>query len=603
MPDLSKEVGVNKAYSSILSRFFTLFLGVFFVTSCSYATDYSAKTPEATVAQSLAQPPIPQTFSGSYLAGRFAQHNQDWDHAFDYMSLALALSDNLDQNGLLDRTFLLALGNGKIEQAARLADKILMRKSDDDLARIFKMTLAFQNQNYPAAHDILADMNTTHFSAYITPLLQSWVYVSEENIEMALSTLKESQYPDDPVYILHRALIQDMSGQSDPSDLYISAFEKGLLLHQTLIAANFFERAENETMARKIYEALHRLDPKNQFSKGGYDRIDTKTIPEPMIATATDGMAFTLFSMASLLYERHAYDSALIYGRMVENIQPDNAYNMMMLGDIMALSGKYNEAIDYYRNINSQNILFKMARLRMIEVLETSGRVQEALDILTVMAEQDDDVHKLEALAYIGNIYLRQQKFDHALIAYDQALNHLGENITAQHWNLIYARGMSYERLNKWSAAEKDLLHALEYQPENPHILNYLGYSWVEQGIHLDRALEMIKKAVVLKPNDGHIIDSYGWAYYKIGNYTEAVYWLERAVEILPEDAVLNDHLGDAYWQDNRQKEARFQWKRAHKLSQDPDKKATLKDKIKYGLRDAPQQHIPQNQEAALYTP
>src|SRR5690606_33991930 len=138
-------------------------------------------------------------------------------------------------------------------------------------------------------------------------------------------------------------------------------------------------------------------------------------------------------------------------------------------------------------------------------------------------------------------------------------------------WTLFYFRGIAYERAKQWDKAEADLLQALALFPEQPHVLNYLGYSWVDQGMHLDEAMDMIARAVELRPNDGYIVDSLGWAHYRLGNYEEAVRELERAVELRPEDPVINDHLGDAYWKVGRRLEARFQWAHARDLDPEPD--------------------------------
>src|SRR5690606_25828299 len=124
----------------------------------------------------------------------------------------------------------------------------------------------------------------------------------------------------------------------------------------------------------------------------------------------------------------------------------------------------------------------------------------------------------------------------------------IGE-LNESHWPIIYARGISLERLDMWNRAEKDLLQALEYQPENPMILNFIGYTWVNKGMHMERALEYISRAVAMQPEDGYILDSYGWAHYKMGDYMNAIRWLELASQKAADDATILDHLGDAYWQ------------------------------------------------------
>ncbi|MEO1065674.1 MAG: tetratricopeptide repeat protein, partial [Actinomycetota bacterium] len=171
----------------------------------------------------------------------------------------------------------------------------------------------------------------------------------------------------------------------------------------------------------------------------------------------------------------------------------------------------------------------------------------------------------------IGNLLRGRERFVEAAEAYDRALDRIGEDLDQRHWSLLYARGIALERSKQWPRAETDFLRALELEPEQPYVLNYLGYSWVEQGVNIDRAREMIERAVEQRPNDGYIVDSLGWVFYRLGQYEDAVVNLERAVELRPQDPTINDHLGDAYWKVGRYAEARFQWSRA--LSLDPEEK------------------------------
>lgn len=153
-------------------------------------------------------------------------------------------------------------------------------------------------------------------------------------------------------------------------------------------------------------------------------------------------------------------------------------------------------------------------------------------------------------------------------------------------WSLYYVRGIAYERSKQWAKAESDLKLALELAPDQALIMNYLGYSWIDQGVNLDEGMRLIKKAVELKPDDGYIVDSLGWAYFRLGKYEDAVRELERAVELRPQDPVMNDHLGDAYWRVGRRLEARFQWSHAKELKPEPAELPKIEAKLKDGLPD-----------------
>jgi Flp pilus assembly protein TadD len=156
-----------------------------------------------------------------------------------------------------------------------------------------------------------------------------------------------------------------------------------------------------------------------------------------------------------------------------------------------------------------------------------------------------------------------------------------------ERWSLFYSRGIALERSGQWKRAEADLLHALELKPDQPLVLNYLGYSWIDRGENLERGLKMVEKAVELRPEDGYIVDSLGWAHYRLGDYPNAVQYLEKAIELVPEDPTINDHLGDAYWQNGRSIEARYQWRRALQFGPQEDEVKPIEAKLESGLAPA----------------
>ncbi|MGM0422962.1 MAG: tetratricopeptide repeat protein [Pseudomonadota bacterium] len=551
-------------------------------------------TAEKTYTRAQLRAAMPASLTGSYLAGRFAQQQKDWDNAYEYMSTALELADGSNTD-LLDRTFLLAIGNGSIDNAGILAERVIADGKNKELGYILKSVKAVKKSQYSDALASLNEIDTESFGGYTVPLLRAWATLGTGDHDQAMTLLNTAKYSDDPHYTLHKALMHDVTGDTKKAEAaYHAALKSGLSLQETLLVANYFERNGKTEEAGHIYKTIREREAHGAFVVRDQN---PEALPEATIASADDGLVFSLFSMAGLLKERKAHDSALIYSRMVEYLQPDQGFINIMLGDLLTLNGDYDEALNHYNKIKSTDPSYKMAKLRSVEVMEASGRAEDAIDLLDNLSQQETT--RLEALTYIGDIHQRSERHDLALNAYDQAIDTIGKDINQQHWNLVYARGIAYEQLDNWEAAEKDLLRALKYQPENPAVLNYLGYSWVEKDMKLEQAMKLLKKAVALRPNDGFIADSYGWAFYKKGDYKQAVYWLERAIELNPEDATLNDHLGDAYWQTNRIKEARFQWKRAIHYARDPAKKLALKAKLKHGLITTPA--TDSNQEAALH--
>ena len=198
-----------------------------------------------------------------------------------------------------------------------------------------------------------------------------------------------------------------------------------------------------------------------------------------------------------------------------------------------------------------------------------------------LQAMADTAPERTDALVALGDLYRSRERWLDAVTHYDRAVARAQEQAS---WSLLYVRGIALERAKQWDRAEADFLRALDLRPDDPLLLNYLGYSWTEQGRHLDRAREMIEKAVDQRPRDGYIVDSLGWVLYRLGDFEGAVAQLERAVELRPQDPVINDHLGDAYWRVGRRLEATFQWRRALTFAPEEELVPKIRRKLDEGL-------------------
>lgn len=520
------------------------------------------------------------SFSGSYLAGRFAQRQQDWDAAQGYMNTVLSYDSNNDE--MVQRTFLLALGSGNFVTAKALAQKVIaMKKGGDELALIFMSCDAINHDDFKTALEFLNKLPAEGFGQYTKPLLTAWSLMGQGKKAEALKMLADNTVPDDPAYRMHAGMMEEMSGNmTGAAEHYKVAMANGLNLHTAVMVANFFERTGQPEISRDIYQGLDKIYPYNPFISA-MSHSDPKRIILPNITRAADGAALALFDLATLLYEKRAYDSAQIYGSLVQELSPQSPFAKMMMGDIAALHEQFGKSIEDYKAIDASSPIYWISRVRMTEVYEVSGQVDKSVAMLTALSK--DEATRVPALVSLGDTYRRQNKYEEAVVAYNQALAGIPA-VTADQWPIIYARGMAEERLNHWNLAEKDLLQALSFQPDNPMILNFLAYSWADKGVNLNKALEYAKHAAALKPDDGYILDSYGWTLFRLSQYKESVNWLEQAVAQVPEDSTLLDHLGDAYWQVGRQNEARFQWKHAHDLSQDTAFKVMVEQKIQHGI-------------------
>ncbi|HEX2258021.1 MAG TPA: tetratricopeptide repeat protein, partial [Afifellaceae bacterium] len=271
-----------------------------------------------------------------------------------------------------------------------------------------------------------------------------------------------------------------------------------------------------------------------------------------------------------------------LYLRLALHLEPQLAGGMaaMSLGTVLESNNLGEEAIKVYESVAPEAPFRPMAMLRAAITLDQLDRAEEAeAAFKEAIARDPEDVQTY--VAY-GNMLRGRERFAEAAEIYAEAIERV-PNPSQSDWTLYYFRGIAHERTKDWPRAEADFKQALELFPEQPLVLNYLGYSWVDQGMHLEEALEMIRTAVELRPNDGYIVDSLGWAYYKLGRYAEAVEELERAVSLRPEDPIINDHLGDAYWQVGRTLEAQFQWRHARDLGAEDPELELINKKIRTG--------------------
>lgn len=328
---------------------------------------------------------------------------------------------------------------------------------------------------------------------------------------------------------------------------------------------SFLERHGRGEEARDLYHDLLQRTPGSTALSATFDRYTAGEEARLLVKNAPEGTAEALYGVAGVLFREGAYSAALFYVRLAINLRPDLDEAQLLIGDILDATSQPAQAIDAYRVISEQSPFHEPATIKIAQNLDRLDRTDEATRLLRRLARRSDSEEPLITLA---ELLRGQERWREAADAYSQALERIS-TIEPRHWTLFYARGICYERAGDWPPAEADFLRALELAPEQPLVLNYLGYSWVEQGLHLDRARDMLERAVELRPRDGFIVDSLGWVLYRLGDYEGAVEKLERAVELQADDPTINDHLGDAYWRVGRRTEARFQWQRA--LSFEPE--------------------------------
>lgn len=527
-------------------------------------------------------PAATTTAIGSYLAGRFAQNQDDWGSAARYMELALAADPG--DLALMRRTFLLKLGEGRIGEAVALARKLVERDPNGPFAITTLIADDLVVGKLADAKALVRTMPRDGMARYVAPLVEAWLLAADRQTDAAVAALSPLLAVPGfkALHDLHAGLILDMAGRNDAAaETYAGVTGDDAPLRVVQIVGGFYERTGRTEEAKRLYEGFRDRNPDSAMIEPTLAALTSGAKPPPVVSDARQGLAEALFDLGSAIQHEGSADTALLFGRIALHLRPDLALARLMIGDIQASRDHEEDAIATYASLQEHPVLGWAVRLRTADALASMERTDEAAAMLRRLV--DERPERVDAAVRLGDVLRSAKRWEEAVAAYDTALKRVGTP-AERHWSILYARAIAYDRTNRWPQAEADLKAALALRPEEPYLLNYLGYSWVDKGLNLVEARRMIERAVELRPRDGYIIDSLGWALYRLGDFEAAVTKLERAVELKSVDATINDHLGDAYWRVGRRNEARFQWQRALRTAEEDELKEQIRAKLETGL-------------------
>jgi len=527
------------------------------------------------------------TVSGSYLAGRFAQARRDVAAAARYYGHALARDPAAPD--LLRRTFILTLMAGDVAEATQLAERLLAADKQVPLAPVALAAKAMRSHEWAAVETLLTPLPDTGLNVFTKPMFLAWAKMGAGDTQAALKALAVlgKTQGASVLHDLHAALINDLAGNfTEAVKLYVKVTESQAkpTLRLTLLLGSLYERMGQADRARALYRLFEDENPGSAHVKASLARLDKGGRPPIVVASAADGAAEALFGIARILQAQNNGDPALVLGRLALHLKPGFPNLRYLVGEILEGDERLEQAVAMYRAIDKDSPFAWPARLRIAGALEELERIEEAEALLKSMStERTDDPVPLIAL---GDLMRGKKAWTDAVDAYDTAMERVGTP-AKRHWRLFNSRGIALERAKLWPRAEADFQKALALEPDQPFVLNYLGYTWIERGLHLDKALGMIQTAVRQRPKDGYIVDSLGWGYYQVGDYQNAVRELERAVELRPHDPIINDHFGDALWRVGRTREARFQWNHSLTMEPEDDLRQKIEVKLTQGLPPA----------------
>ena len=382
-----------------------------------------------------------------------------------------------------------------------------------------------------------------------------------------------------PLLCLHYGMKLLLDGQKKKAQAFFNKIDtqkfsstrvKELQLYSSL-------KFNNKTKAKELLESLSYKD----LNQKDYDIKNISSNLEILnpVLTQKDGLAEVFYNISSWYYQKDLYKFSIFFGKLSLRLRKDfNAMRLLLSSsfEIIDLENNADEIVSQVNTKNPYYMKFLKLRVSLSDEIKRKNKIKPLLEELI-----NNHPKNWELKILLADIYRTEKNYDESINLYSQIIeNVLDEN----KWSIFYSRGIAYERLNKWEKAEEDLKMAMTLQPNDPYVINYLAYSWLDRKMNIDLALNLLEKAVELEPSDGYILDSLGWAHYLSNSYEKSIYFLEKAVSFLPNDPTLNDHLGDAYWKSGRYDEAQSQWKRVLIIDPEFKNKDDVKKKIELGI-------------------
>jgi tetratricopeptide (TPR) repeat protein len=568
-------------------------LGVFLSMGTALISPASGNA-QATTTQEQAGQPNFMGFAGAYLAGRTADIDNDTQRAIEFYSKALEFDPGNTE--VKQRLMVALFSGGRFSEGVVLARELKEDPAVAQISRLALMVEATSKREYRKAAKLLSSEESNPIDRLLNTLMNAWAEFGDGKGEAALNNILALEGPPwYPVFTRYHAgamaqamgkkaearkhftdLIADPQSGSAAPDTYIRA---------VMALAGLEAREGNRRAALDALSAGEDFSPSYAPLAALRQVIEEDGKPNPGVMTAQQGAAAVLFTLGSALNREGAEETVAVYLQFARTLDPNDAATLVTLGSLTERLGNAEEAIEIYEAVPENSPMRRVSELQLGLALADLGRNGEAKDHLKALIASDPkDIRSY--LAY-GSVLSQDKDYVEMALTYETAISVIGPAPTRNDWNLFFQAGIANERLKQWPKAEAFFKRALELFPDQPQVMNYLGYSWIDMNINLEEGMDLIRAAVDLRPNDGYIVDSLGWAHYRLGEYEDAVRELERAVELRPADPTINDHLGDAYWQVGRELEATFQWKRA--LSNDPpeDLKPEIERKLKEGLPEA----------------
>ena len=519
---------------------------------------------------------------GAFLAARYAGVNRDAEGAAEYYAEALHRSPG--DAILADRAYITALLSGQMDDAAHYAELSFEAGDPSRLATIYAAVDRVADRDYSGARRLLDDRPAFGpFNAFVADLVHHWALLGIGDEAEAIAAAQAMAAPGylGPFIALHRAMLLEAAGRDAQADeIYRSTvFTTPFRRMAVEVYGGFLERSRRIDDATLLYETYLNGAPHEASIREALVRVQQGGRP-PRRPSVSEFAALSLFGPAASLAAQADMDLTVLYLRMIQRLDQDYAPNRILLGETLQRINLPEVALAEYASVRDGPFRTS-AQIDLIWLTARLDRLDQAAAMSRALLDETDDN---EARLILADIYRVTQRCGEAIELYEEVIDRRAAAGEPDDWRYHYFAASCHYSMDELEEAEAQYLIALEIDPNQAQVLNDLGYLWLDNGRHLDRAFDMVQQAAMLEPTQGHIIDSLGWAHYRLGNYEAAVLELERATALEPGNATANYHLGDAYWRVGRELEARFQWRRTLDLEADPEERAGALDRLENGL-------------------
>lgn len=519
---------------------------------------------------------------GAYLAASVAAGEGDFAAAAQWY--AAALQADPANPTLLEGAVVAKLALGRMDEATAAARALAAGGDPQQAGYLALVDAATKAGDF----DTVLKLTQANPSAgaLLVGLVSDWAELGRGRMSEALDGFdKLSKIKGFEAFgLYHKALALASAGDFGGADDILSGRAAGSIavMRRGVIAhAQILSQLERNSDAVALLDRSFGNDPDPQITDLRRRLAAGEPVPFDVVRNAADGMAEVFFTLATALNGQAEDAYTLLYARIATDLRPDNGDAVLLTAGLLEQLGQHDMATEVYALIPPASPIFHVAEMGRAEAAYNAGRKDAAIEILQGLVRSHPDIMAIRVA--LGDTLRREERFADARAAYDAAVAMIGTP-EAKHWAIFYSRGICAERMGDYAGEEADMRKALELNPDQPQVLNYLGYSFVERGVHLDEALSMIQRAVAAKPDSGYIIDSLAWAYFQLGRYQDAVEPMEKASLLEPVDPVVTDHLGDVYWKAGRRREAEFQWHRALSFGPTEPDAARIRAKLEKGL-------------------